>query len=359
MKTKLFAPLKIRDLTFKNRIFVSPMCQYSALEGVAQPWHLVHLGARASGGAGLVMVEATGVCAEGRISQGCLGLWNDNQVAAFQPITKFIRDQKSVPGIQLAHAGRKASARTPQQGKGLLSKEEGAWTCVAPSAVAFQNSEPLPHELSPGEIYELVKTFTRSALLALNSGFQVLELHMAHGYLLHEFLSPLSNQRKDEFGGSLENRMRFPLMVARAVRQVWPQGNPLFVRLSASDWAEGGWDIEQSIQFCLELKELGVDLIDVSSGGLVPHQKINVEPGYQVPFAQKIKNGSQILTGAVGLITEAKQAEEILQSAKADVIFLARELLRNPSWPLQAAQELGEEVAWPHQYERAKPFPCI
>jgi 2,4-dienoyl-CoA reductase-like NADH-dependent reductase (Old Yellow Enzyme family) len=363
MKSQLFQPLKIRGIEMPNRIFVSPMCQYSAVDGLAQAWHLVHLGSRALGGAGLVMAEATAIAPEGRISPGCLGLWNEAQALALKSIARFISEQGSIPAIQLAHAGRKASSRTPLQGQGPLLPAEGAWKRFAPSARAYQSSDPVPQELSLEEIENLVAKFVAATQRAVSAGFQVIEIHMAHGYLLHEFLSPLSNLRKDKYGGTLENRMHFPLVVAREVRNVLPKELPLFVRISATDWIDGGWDFDQSIIFCKELSELGVDFVDVSSGGLAPQQKISMGPGYQVPLTEAIRRdvGKKcgLLTGAVGLITKADQAEEILQQGRADAVFLARELLRNPTWPLQAAQELEVDVKWPWQYERAKPFPCI
>jgi 2,4-dienoyl-CoA reductase-like NADH-dependent reductase (Old Yellow Enzyme family) len=354
--TKLFAPLEIRSLHFKNRIFVSPMCQYSAIDGVPNDWHFVHLGSRAVGGAAFVMTEATAVTAEGRISPGDTGLWNDTQTEAFSRISKFIISQDSIPGIQLAHAGRKASTNSPWVARGAALKPgEGGWQPVAPSAVAFDQSYSVPAAMSEAQLQQTVEDFKAAAKRALAAGFQVVELHMAHGYLLHEFLSPLSNQRKDTYGGSLENRMRYPLRVAQAVREVWPEKYPLFVRISASDWVDDGWSIKDSVELAKKLKPLGVDLVDVSSGGVVGHVKIKIEPGYQVPFAREIKkNVPSVLVGAVGLITDSKQASDILDENAADAVFLARELLRDPYWPLRAARELKVEVRWPQQYERAK-----
>lgn len=348
--TKLFTPLKIRELTFKNRIFVSPMCQYSAQDGVPNDWHLVHLGTRAVGGAGLVMAEATAVVPEGRISASDLGLWNETQEKEFKRITKFIKDQGSVPGIQLAHAGRKASSNVPWE---KSHDPDLDWQVVGPSPIAYSDRYQTPRELTKAEIKSLTEAFVQSTKRALNAGFEVIELHFAHGYLNHEFLSPLSNQRSDEYGGSLENRMRFSLEVAKAVRDVIPQNLPLFVRISATDWAEGGWDTEQSITFVKELQKLGVDFIDTSTGGNVSSQKIPVGPHYQVEFAKTVKKATGILTGAVGLITDAKAAEGILQDQAADAILLARELLRNPYWPINAAKELGAEIKIPNQYLRA------
>lgn len=351
----LFTPLKLRELTFKNRIFVSPMCQYSAEDGVPNNWHLVHLGSRAVGGAALVIVEATAVKDIGRISLGDLGIWNQKQVEAFKPITQFIREQGSIPGIQLAHAGRKASTAIPWKGAGKVETAAGGWTPEAPSAVNFAANYPAPKEIAIDEIDGLVSDFVASTKRAQEAGFQVIELHMAHGYLLHEFLSPLSNKRQDNYGGSLENRMRFPLKVAKAVREAWPAQWPVFVRISATDWVpEGGWDLEQSEVFAGELKKLGIDLIDCSTGGNVEKATIPVGPGYQVQFASNIRKKAQIPTGAVGMITSPAQAEMILHEGMADVVILARELLRDPYFPLHAAKELSVDVPWPVQYERAK-----
>lgn len=351
----LFTSLTLRELTFPNRIFVSPMCQYSAVDGMPNDWHLVHLGSRAVGGAGLVIAEATAVTPEGRISPGDTGIWSDEQARAWSRIATFIREQGAIAGIQLAHAGRKASTDAPWRGDRALGPDEGGWTPVAPSPLAFDAGDPVPQALDAEGLDRLLDAFVAAARRSRDAGFQVVELHFAHGYLIHEFLSPLSNQRKDDFGGSLENRARFPLRVARAVREVWPAHLPLFVRISATDWAEGGWDLEQSIHFCRWLKAEGIDLIDCSSGGLVPHARIPVEPGYQVPFAREIRRQAGIPTGAVGLITDPVQAQTILEQGDADAVLLARELLRDPYWPLHAATALGVERAWPVQYERAKP----
>lgn len=351
----LFSQFKLRDITFKNRLFVSPMCQYSAEDGVPNDWHLVHLGSRAVGGAALVIVEATGVSPEGRISHGDLGLYNETQKKAFQRITKFIKENGSVPGIQLAHAGRKASTQTPWAGGKPLQPQEGAWQTFAPSALPFDKDWHTPKAMTAEEIEKVTQDFEQATKRAVEAGFEVIELHGAHGYLLHEFVSPLSNHRTDSYGGSLENRMRFPLEVAKRVRAILPANFPLFVRISATDWADGGWDLEQSIVYARELKKLGVDLIDCSTGGNVAAAKIPIGPSYQVPFAEGVRKGADIPTGAVGLITEAKQAEEILTSGKADVIIMARELLRDPYFPLHAAHELGETVKWPKQYDRAAP----
>jgi 2,4-dienoyl-CoA reductase-like NADH-dependent reductase (Old Yellow Enzyme family) len=354
--SKLFSRFTLRDVTFRNRVFVSPMCQYSCVDGVANAWHLVHLGSRAAGGAALVMVEASGVSPEGRISPYDMGLWSQAQRDALRPITQFIKEQGAVPGIQLAHAGRKASTDAPwiNQG-GPLLPAAGGWEPLAPSAIPFSPAHPVPRAMTRDDIALVVRQFREAADRALSAGFEVVEIHMAHGYLLHEFLSPLSNRRNDEYGGSLENRLRFPLAVAEAVRAVWPARLPLFVRISASDWAPGGWDLEQSIELARRLKAAGVDLIDCSSGGLVPAAQIPASPGYQVPFAAAIRERAGIATGAVGLITEAHQAEQIVATGQADVVLMAREFLRNPYWPLHAARQLGVDIEWPRQYLRAKP----
>jgi 2,4-dienoyl-CoA reductase-like NADH-dependent reductase (Old Yellow Enzyme family) len=353
--SKLFSSYKVRDIEFKNRIFVSPMCQYSATDGMAEPWHMVHLGGRAVGGAGLVMVEATAVVPEGRISPYDLGIWSDRHAEALAPIARFIREQGAVPAIQLAHAGRKASTDAPWLSRNALGPENGGWQVVAPSAIPFSPVSPQPRELSEAEIGDIVSAFAAAARRALAAGFEVAEIHMAHGYLLHEFLSPLSNKRKDDYGGSIENRARLPLQVVKAVRAVWPANLPLFVRISATDWVEGGWDLTQSMRLCHWLKEEGVDLIDCSTGGMTPDAKIPVGPGFQTPFATAIRHEVEIAVGAVGLITAAEQAEQIVASGQADVVILARELLRDPYWPLHAAQKLGVQVKWPVQYERARP----
>ncbi len=351
--SQLFQPLKIRDVEFRNRVFVSPMCQYSSDEGVPTDWHLVHLGSRAVGGAACVIVEATGVSPEGRISPWDSGLWSQQQARAFVRINRFIKDQGSVPAVQLAHAGRKASTAQPWNGGGAVPVGSGGWKPLGPSAIAFDEHSPVPREMSIGDIDAVVEQFIASARLSADAGFEVIELHMAHGYLLHEFLSPLANHRTDQYGGSLENRMRLPLRIASAVREVWPAGLPLFVRISATDWAEGGWDLPQSVLLAKKMKEIGIDLIDCSSGGQVPHAKIPLGPGYQVPFAEAIRRETGIATGAVGMITEAHQAEKIITSGQADVVLLARELLRDPYWPLHAAKELGAKIEWPKQYGRA------
>ncbi|MEJ2637238.1 MAG: NADH:flavin oxidoreductase/NADH oxidase [Calditrichia bacterium] len=350
----LFTPLRIRDLEFKNRIFVSPMCQYSAADGLPNNWHLVHLGSRAVGGAGLVMTEATAVSPEGRISPQDIGIWSDEHAEAFRPITEFIKAQGSIPGIQLAHAGRKASTRAPWEGGGPVPESEGGWQPLAPSPLPYNEGYPLPRELNLVDMEAIVNQFEIAAGLSLKAGFEMVEIHMAHGYLLHQFLSPLSNNRTDDFGGKFKNRVRLPAWVAQTVRKVWPAHLPVFVRISATDWAPGGWDLPQSIRFAAMLEEAGIDLIDCSSGGLVPFQKFITGPGYQTRFAAEIRRETGILTGAVGMITEPVQAEHILLSGQADAVLLAREYLRHPYWPLHAARELGDDVRWPNQYKRAR-----
>jgi 2,4-dienoyl-CoA reductase-like NADH-dependent reductase (Old Yellow Enzyme family) len=350
----LFTPLQIRSLTLRNRIFVAPMCQYSCCDGLPDEWHLVHLGSRAVGGAALVMAEATAVNPEGRISPADCGIWNDEQAAAFAPITRFITAQGAVPAIQLAHAGRKASTQPPWQGSTVVTPSAGGWQPSAPSPLPFVPSSEAPRELSADDLDQICADFETAAQRAMQAGFQVAEVHMAHGYLLHQFLSPLSNRRSDDYGGSLENRMRFPLQIASRVRALWPQELPVFVRISATDWVEDGWDLAQSLELCRQLKELGIDLIDCSSGGLVPDAAIPVAPGFQTPLATEIRQKVGIATGTVGLITAPVQAEQIVATGLADVVLLARELLRDPYWPMRAAQELKAEHVWPVQYERAK-----
>ena len=354
MSTSLFSPLSIKSIILKNRIAISPMCQYSATDGFATDWHLVHLGSRASGGAGLIIQEATSVSPEGRISPEDLGLWNNEQIDKLKQITQFIISQNSVPGIQLAHAGRKASAASPWNGGRKVANDNGGWDTVAPSDIAYHDNEKAPIALDKNGIQKVIADFKAATKRAHEAGYQVVEIHAAHGYLLHQFLSPLSNVRTDEYGGSFENRIRLTLEVVEAVQSEWPENLPLFVRISASDWAEGGWNLEESIQLSKILKEKGVDLIDVSSGGAVSHQQIPLGPNYQVPFAESIKKEVGILTGAVGLITDAKQAEEIIVSGKADLVLFARESLRNPNLGLTFAHDLEADVTWPKQYERAK-----
>lgn len=350
----LFELLRIRDVTFRNRILVSPMCEYSSVDGFANDWHLVHLGSRAVGGAGAVFVEATAVEAIGRISPGDMGIWKDQQIEPLARIARFVKQQGAVPAIQVAHAGRKASTDVPWRGgRPLLTAEQDGWQTVAPSALPFDSGYATPRELTVPEIKAIVHAFADAAKRAVDARFELLEVHNAHGYLAHEFLSPLSNKRTDEYGGSLENRMRFSLEVVDAVRVVWPERLPLFVRISASDWTEGGWTPDDSVAFAKAVKQRGVDLIDCSSGGNVPRATIPVKPGYQVPFAAKIRKEAGILTGAVGMITEATQANEIIRGGEADVVLLAREFLREPYWALKAAKELGVKVAVAEQYLRA------
>lgn len=354
MSSKLFSPLSIKTITLKNRIVISPMCQYSAIEGFANDWHLVHLGSRAIGGAGLIIQEATSVSPEGRISPEDLGIWKDEQIKKMQQINSFIVSQNSVPGIQLAHAGRKASAASPWNGGRKVAIDQGGWNTVAPSAVAYHENEEVPLALDKTGIQKVITDFKSATKRAVKAGFQVMEIHAAHGYLIHQFLSPLSNLRTDEYGGSFENRIRLTLEVLEAVQSEWPENLPLLVRISASDWAEGGWNLEESIQLSKILKEKGVDLIDVSSGGAVSHQQIPLSPNYQVAFAESIKKEAGIPTGAVGLITDAAQAAEIIASGKADLVLFARESLRNPNLGLTFAHDLDAEITWPKQYERAK-----
>ena len=351
----LFDELTIRGVTLRNRIVVSPMCQYSSTDGFATDWHLVHLGSRAVGGASLVFTEASAVSPEGRISPQDLGIWKDDHIEPLARITRFLREQGTVPGIQLAHAGRKGSTVRPWEGSGAVPESNGGWIPVAPSPVAFAPGYPTPAALDEKGIQGVVKSFADAARRALAAGFQVIEIHSAHGYLLHEFLSPLSNRRVDSYGGSLENRCRLLREVISAVRTVWPASNPLFVRISATDWIEGGWDLDQSVQLAQQIAPLGVDLIDCSSGGIAPGAKIPIHAGYQVPFAREIRHEVNILTGAVGLITSAAQADTILREESADVVLLAREFLRHPYWPIEVARELGFPVSWPEQYLRAAP----
>jgi 2,4-dienoyl-CoA reductase-like NADH-dependent reductase (Old Yellow Enzyme family) len=352
-RATLFAPLPMRGIVIPNRIGVSPMCQYSAENGMANDWHLVHLGSRAVGGAGLAMVEATAVTEDGRISLGDMGLWSDAHIEPLRRIATFVREQGSVAAIQLAHAGRKASTKRPWEGGQPLEETNGAWRTVAPSPVPFSGQFPEPVELTRDGIKDIVRAFADATKRSLTAGFQVVEVHGAHGYLINEFLSPLSNRRTDEYGGSFENRIRFLIEVVDAVRGVWPEELPVFVRISATDWVENGWTIDDSIELAKRLKDHGVDLIDCSSGGNHPAAAISVGPGYQVPFAARIRRESGMRTAAVGMITDPEQANEIVSSGSADIVLLAREFLRNPYWPLAAAQALSGEVAAPVQYGRA------
>ncbi len=355
----LFSPLQLRDVHLRNRIGVSPMCQYSSVDGFANEWHVVHLGSRAVGGAALVMTEATAVVPEGRISPQDLGLWKDGQIGMLARIFAFIEAHGAVPGMQLAHAGRKASTPPPWERESAVAEADGGWRPIfAPTAEPFDEGDIVPEEIDRAGIRRVTEAFAAATQRALTAGAKIIEIHAAHGYLLHEFLSPLTNRRTDEYGGSFENRTRALREVTEAVRRVWPERLPLMVRLSASDWVEGGWDVEQSAAVARELKPLGVDLIDCSSGGAVPRAKIALGPGYQVPFAEQIRRNAQIPTAAVGMITAPEQANEIIASGRADMVFLARELLRDPYWPLHAARQLGVEMAAPVQYGRAFAAPA-
>jgi 2,4-dienoyl-CoA reductase-like NADH-dependent reductase (Old Yellow Enzyme family) len=350
----LFSPLAVRSVTLRNRIGVSPMCQYSAADGLANDWHYVHLGSRAVGGAGLVMVEATAVAPEGRITPGCLGLWSDKHIEPLARIAAFVKSHGAAAGIQIAHAGRKASADLPWNGGAHLPAEQGGWETIAPSAIPFGGDlTKVPRAMTEADILRVQTDFVATAKRAAAAGFNWLELHAAHGYLFNEFLSPLANQRTDKYGGSFENRIRLLLDTARAVRQVWPDSLPLAVRLSAIDWMPGGWQIKDSIALAKLLKAAGVDLMDCSSGGVVPDAKIKVEPGYQVPFAEQIRHGANITTATVGYITEPKQADDIVRGGRADVVLLARQMLVDPYWPAHAAKALGQKITPPNQYLRA------
>jgi 2,4-dienoyl-CoA reductase-like NADH-dependent reductase (Old Yellow Enzyme family) len=352
----LFDPFAIRDLKFANRVFVSPMCQYSSEEGYANDWHFVHLGSRAVGGAGLVLTEATAVLPEARISPQDLGIWADGHIEMLSRIVRFINEQGSIAGMQLAHAGRKASTRRPWEGQGTVAESEGGWKkVVAPSAVAFTDGYPMPQALTSDGIREIIAAFAAAARRACQAGFRVIEIHGAHGYLIHEFLSPLSNKREDDYGGSFENRTRLCREIVAAVRSSWPKELPLFLRISTTDWVDGGWDIDDSVKLARQLKQLGVDLIDCSSGGNVPHATIPVGPGYQTALAERIRREANIMTGAVGMITSPVQAEHIIRTGQADAVVMAREFLRDPYWPLRAARELDQSIAWPVQYLRAAP----
>ena len=353
--SKLFSPLKIRGKELKNRIVVSPMCQYSSVNGMPNDWHLVHLGSRAVGGAGLILTEATAISPDGRISPDDAGIWNDEQMNAYKRINLFIKSQNCLSGIQLAHAGRKASTFSPWKGVGKVEQENGGWKTIAPSAISFESNYPQPKEMDETDIKSIIDQFVAAAKRSINAGFEILELHFAHGYLVHEFLSPISNHRNDNYGGSLENRCRLAIEITKAVRKSVSDEISLFVRISATDWVDGGWDVDQSVQLAKWLKDAGADLIDCSSGGNVSHVKIPAAPGYQIPFAQRIKTEAGILTGGVGLITTAEQAEEIIKSNQADVVLLGREMLRDPYWPMHAAKKLNVDLTyWPKQYLRAK-----
>ncbi|MGA7414670.1 MAG: NADH:flavin oxidoreductase/NADH oxidase [Bryobacteraceae bacterium] len=354
MTAHLFAPISFRSVTLPNRIGVSSMCEYSSEDGFANDWHFVHLGSRAVGGAGLVFTEASAVLPEGRITPQDLGIWKDEHIAELRRIVAFLHSQGAYAGVQLAHAGRKASMTRPWDGERLLSPTEGGWAdVVAPSAIAFAENYAKPHELDRDGIGRITQAFRVAARRALAAGFDIVELHSAHGYLMHEFLSPLSNQRTDEYGGPFENRTRLLVETVDAVRREWPRHLPLFVRISATDWADGGWNIDESAALASVLKQHEVDLVDVSSGGMVPGAKIPVGPGYQVPFAERIRRESGMATASVGMITNAAQADQIIRNGQADLVLLAREFLRDPYWPLHAAEQLHAEIAWPAQYLRA------
>ena len=352
--SKLFTPLQIKSVTLKHRIVVSPMCMYSSEDGFANDWHFVHLGTRAVGGAALVFTEATAVTPDGRISPQDLGIWKDEHIEKLKQITSFIEKHGAVPGMQIAHAGRKSSETEPWNGSKPIPIEQGGWETIAPSAVPYKEGLPVPREMTVDDIHTMVGKFRDAAERALKAGFKVLELHGAHGYLIHEFLSPHSNKRSDEYGGSFENRCRFLLEIIAAVHEVWPADLPLFVRISATDHAEGGWTIEESVKLATVLKQNGVDLIDCSSGGNVNGVRFNIGPLYQAHFAEQIKQETGIMTGAVGLITTAEEAESIIAGNRADIVLLARQMLRDPYFPLHAARELGAEIKWPDQYLRAK-----
>jgi 2,4-dienoyl-CoA reductase-like NADH-dependent reductase (Old Yellow Enzyme family) len=355
MTNPLFSPFQLRSLTLPNRIGVSPMCQYSSIDGFATDWHLVHLGSRASGGAGLVIAEATAVVPEGRITPADLGIWSDAHVPNLARIVEFLHSQSARAGIQLAHAGRKASMAPPSQGERLLAPEEGGWTPVAPSPIAFNHKYAVPHALNQPGIANVIGQFRAAAQRALSAGFDLVEIHAAHGYLLHEFLSPLSNRRTDAYGGNFENRTRLLLEVVDAVRAVWPAELPIFVRISSTDWTEGGWTPDDSVALARLLLSHGVDLVDCSSGGNVSGAAIPVAPGYQVPFAARVRREAGIATAAVGLITAPAQANAIVENGEADLVLLAREMLRDPYWSVHAAQSLGDAMPWPGQYLRAAP----
>ena len=353
--THLFTPLALRSLTLPHRIGVPPMCQYSANEGVANDWHLVHYGSRAVGGVALLIIEATAVCPEGRISLGDLGLWNDAQQDALARVRALIESHGCVAALQLAHAGRKASVGLGWQAQRTLTAEEGGWPTVGPSPIAFGDKYAAPQALDACAIQAVIAQFAAAARRALAAGFRMVEIHAAHGYLLHQFLSPLSNQRTDAYGGSFENRTRLTLEVVSAVRQVWPEALPLLIRLSATDWVDGGWTADETVALCRELKTLGVDMVDVSTAGLVPWAKIPVAPGFQTGFATRVRKEAGVPVAAVGLITDPAQADELVRSGQADLILVGREILRNPYWPREAAHRLGESLAWPDQYLRAAP----
>ena len=352
--SRLFTPIRLRTVEIRNRIFMAPMCQYSAHDGMPGEWHHVHYGARAAGGAGLVVMEATAVAPEGRITPYDLGLWTDRQAEALRPIVSFIKEQGAAPAIQIAHAGRKACSDKPWKGGAPIKPGDGGWQPLAPSALPFSAESRTPKEMTQADIGNVVNQFAEAARRALNAGFEVVEIHMAHGYLLHEFFSPLTNRRTDAYGGNFENRSRLPLRVAKTVRELWPADKPVMVRISATDWVEGGGDLPGSIELVRQLQSIGIDLVDVSTGGLIPDAVIPAAPGFQTPFAAAIRKETGMMVSTVGLITDAMQAEQILVTEQADAVSVGRELLRNPSWPLQAARCLGDDISWLPQYQRAK-----
>lgn len=353
MPSRLFSPFECRSVVFKNRIGVAPMCQYSAVDGLPNQWHVVHLGSRAVGGAGLVIVEAAAVALEGRITSADVGIWNDDQVKAFLPITTFMKSQGAVPGIQLAHAGRKGSTQVPWVGRKAVPEQDGGWQPMAPSAIRFKDDYPMPREMTVRDIARVLDQYAAATKRCIAAGFEVLELHLGHGYLAHEFLSPIANHRDDAYGGSFERRIAFVMRLVEAVRAEWPERFPLFVRLSATDWLEGGWDLVQSVRLARHLRAAGVDLVDCSSGSISPESQGKMTPGFQVSLADRIRRETGIATAAVGLITQARQAEQILAEGSADLIFLARALLLDPYWPLRASEELDGKAQWPVQYQRA------
>lgn len=353
--SNLFDPLTLRGVTLRNRIAVSPMCQYSSTDGFATDWHMVHLGSRAVGGAAIVMTEASAVLPEGRISPQDLGIWDDRHIEMLARIAGFIHQHGALAGIQLAHAGRKASTYAPGRGDGAVPESEGGWQVSGPSSDPFTDNYPKPQPLTLEGIHAVTEAFAQATRRARQAGFDIVEIHGAHGYLIHEFLSPFSNHRKDEYGGSFDNRTRLVREVVTAVRDAWPENLPLFLRISATDWEEGGWDPAQSVELARQVKTLGIDLVDCSSGGNLPHAAIPAGPGFQTPFAERIRQEAGILTGAVGFITSPQQADHIIRSGQADMVLLAREMLRDPYWPLRAARELGYPTSWPVQYLRAAP----
>ena len=352
--SRLFTPIRLRKVEIRNRIFMAPMCQYSAHDGMPSDWHLVHYGARAAGGVGLVMMEATAISPEGRITPYDLGLWTDQQAEALRPIVSFIKEQGATPAIQIAHAGRKACSDQPWKGGLPIKEKNGGWQPLAPSGLPFSPDSRIPKEMTQADIDNVVNQFAEATKRALKAGFEVLKIHMAHGYLLHEFLSPLTNRRTDSYGGNFENRSRLPLQVAKVVRELWPDDKPVMVRISATDWVEGGWDLSGSIELVRPLKSIGVDMVDVSTGGLVSDAVVPIAPGFQTSFAATIRRETGMMVSTVGLITNVIQAEHILVTGQADAVSIGRELLRNPTWPLQAAKSLDDDIHWPPQYQRAK-----